>query len=70
MVTYAILFVVLIVGTTIVLSWPLGRYMKWAMDPEAPDAGTAGAFTKAFKRIGGRSHSERGRTGSATSSPC
>jgi potassium-transporting ATPase potassium-binding subunit len=54
MVTYAILFVVLIVGTTALLSWPLGSYMKWAMDPDAPDAGAAGRFTRAFKRIGGR----------------
>jgi K+-transporting ATPase ATPase A chain len=53
MVTYAILFVVLIVGGTALLSWPLGRYMKWAMDPDMPDAGRAGQFTQAFQRIGG-----------------
>ncbi|MCW5830964.1 MAG: potassium-transporting ATPase subunit A [Labilithrix sp.] len=35
----AILVVALIVGGTALLSWPLGRYMKWAMDP-APDAGS------------------------------
>ncbi|HEY7472875.1 MAG TPA: potassium-transporting ATPase subunit KdpA [Gemmatimonadota bacterium] len=33
----AILLVTLIVGGTALLSWPLGRYMKWAMDPD--DAG-------------------------------
>jgi K+-transporting ATPase ATPase A chain len=33
----AILFIVLIIGGTALLSWPLGRYLKWAMDP-APDA--------------------------------
>jgi K+-transporting ATPase ATPase A chain len=53
MVIYAILFVVFIVGTTALLSWPLGRYMKWAMDPNAPDAGVAGRFTHAFQRVGG-----------------
>jgi potassium-transporting ATPase potassium-binding subunit len=52
MVMYAILFVVFIVGTTALLSWPLGRYMKWAMDPDAADAGTAGRFTRAFKLVG------------------
>ncbi len=50
---YAILFVVFIVGTTAVLSWPLGRHMKWAMDPEAPNAGAAGWFTRAFQFFGG-----------------
>ena len=53
MVTYAILFVVFIVGTTALLSWPLGRYMKWAMDPDATDTGAAGRFTRAFQRVGG-----------------
>src|SRR5665648_40514 len=53
MVMYAVLFVVFIVGTTAVLSWPLGRYMKWAMDPNAPDTGTAGQFTRAFQFVGG-----------------
>jgi potassium-transporting ATPase potassium-binding subunit len=50
----AILFVVFIVGTTAVLSWTLGSYMKWAMDPDAPGTGAAGRFTSAFQRIGGR----------------
>jgi K+-transporting ATPase ATPase A chain len=49
---YAILFVVFIVGTTALLSWPLGRYMKWAMDPDASDSG-AGRFTRAFQFVGG-----------------
>jgi K+-transporting ATPase ATPase A chain len=53
MVTYAILFVVLIVGGTALLSWPLGRYMKWAMDPDMPEAGRAGQFTRAFQTFGG-----------------
>jgi K+-transporting ATPase ATPase A chain len=47
--TQAILFVVFIVGGTVLLSWPLGRYMKWAMDPVSPD----GACTRVFERVGG-----------------
>ena len=53
MVMYAVFFVGFIVGTTAILSWPLGRYMKWAMDPNAPDSGTAGQFTRAFQFVGG-----------------
>jgi K+-transporting ATPase ATPase A chain len=53
MLTYAILFVAFIVGTAALLSWPLGRYMTWAMDPQAPDAGVAGRFTHAFELVGG-----------------
>lgn len=52
MVTYAILFVVLIVGGTALLSWPLGRYMTWAMDPE-PAEPRAGGFTRLFQAVGG-----------------
>lgn len=50
---YATLFVVLILGGAAVLSWPLGGYMKWAMDPDAPGVGAAGWFTRAFHAIGG-----------------
>ena len=46
---YAILFVVFIVGGTALLSWPLGRYMKWAMDP----ASAPSAWTRTFQSIGG-----------------
>jgi K+-transporting ATPase ATPase A chain len=53
MLTYAVLFVLLIVGGTAILSWPLGRYMKWAMDPNQPEAGEAGWFTRTFQGIGG-----------------
>jgi K+-transporting ATPase ATPase A chain len=53
MLTHAILFVALIVGGTALLSWPLGRYMKWAMDPDAPDAGASGRFTRIFQLFGG-----------------
>lgn len=49
----AIIFVALIVGGAALLSWPLGRYMKWAMDPADPSAGVAGWKTRAFQAIGG-----------------
>jgi K+-transporting ATPase ATPase A chain len=48
----AILFVAIIVGGTAILSWPLGRYMNWAMDPDKPAGGTDG-WTRAFQRVGG-----------------
>jgi K+-transporting ATPase ATPase A chain len=53
MLAYATLFVVLIVGGTALLSWPLGRYMTWAMDPASPESGRAGGFTRAFQLVGG-----------------
>jgi K+-transporting ATPase ATPase A chain len=53
MFAYAILFVILIVGGTALLSWPLGRYMKWAMDPEMPESGHAGRFTRGLQIFGG-----------------
>ena len=28
---------ILIVGLTLALAWPLGRYMRWAMDPAEPE---------------------------------
>ncbi len=50
---YAILFVILIVGGTAVLSWPLGRWMKWAMDP-ASDAGPLRQkLDRLFEKIAG-----------------
>ncbi|MEQ1409349.1 potassium-transporting ATPase subunit KdpA [Neorhizobium sp. Rsf11] len=48
-----ILFVVLIVGGTALISWPLGRYMTWAMDPEGAASGRPNAFTRLFQSIGG-----------------
>jgi K+-transporting ATPase ATPase A chain len=63
----AILFVSMIVGGAALLSWPLGRYLKWAMDPEVPGdhnlllqvkqkvAGrVAGRFDRLFRLLGGR----------------
>ena len=53
MLAYQILFVVFIFGGLVLLSWPLGRYMKWAMDPDTPDSGRAGQFTRLFHAFGG-----------------
>jgi K+-transporting ATPase ATPase A chain len=49
---YATLFIVLVLGIPALLSWPLGRYLTWAMDPDASDRRGAG-FTRAFQAIGG-----------------
>jgi K+-transporting ATPase ATPase A chain len=35
---HAYLFTLFIVGGTALLSWPLGRYMKWAMEPTGAGA--------------------------------
>jgi len=43
------LFVALLLGGTALLSWPLGRYMRWAMDP----AGKRDGLTKLFQDIAG-----------------
>lgn len=48
----AFLFFALIVGGTVLLSWPLGRYMAWAMDP-APPVNRPNGWTRAFRAIGG-----------------
>ena len=48
----AALFVAIIVAGTAILSWPLGRYMTWAMDPDLPAGGPDG-WTRTFQRIGG-----------------
>lgn len=50
--TQAILFVLFILGGTALLSWPLGRYMAWAMDP-ARGQGKPNGFTALFQAIGG-----------------
>ncbi|MBD8554553.1 potassium-transporting ATPase subunit A [Rhizobium sp. CFBP 8762] len=48
----AILFVVMIIAGTALLSWPLGRYLAWAMDPAAGRKDRNG-FTGLFQAIGG-----------------
>ncbi len=49
----ASIFVALIVGGTALLSWPLGRYMKWAMDPGPSAGGWASRFDRLFGFFGG-----------------
>lgn len=55
MLIQSVLFVVLVVGGTALISWPLGRYMKWAMDPADPSSGLAGWKSRAFRAVGGPS---------------
>ncbi|HEY4273440.1 MAG TPA: potassium-transporting ATPase subunit KdpA [Candidatus Udaeobacter sp.] len=50
----AILFIALIVGGTAILSWPLGRCMKWAMDPDLARSAGAKKFDRLFQFFGGR----------------
>jgi len=54
----ALLLVLLIVGGSALLSWPLGRYLRWAMDPVALD-GPAGRFHRLFCALGGRLTAEQ-----------
>ncbi len=49
----AILFLILVVGGSAVLSWPLGRYLRWAMDPLVL-TGPSGTFDRWFRAFGGR----------------
>ncbi len=49
----AVLLIACIVGTTVILSWPLGRYMKWAMDPDPEANGFTGRFNRLFGLLGG-----------------
>lgn len=55
MLIQSLLFVVLIVGGKALISWPLGRYLKWAMVAAHPAAGVAGWKTRAFRAVGGPS---------------
>ena len=48
----AILLTTLIVGGTAVLSWPLGRYMKWAMDSTGGGPRRQG-LERLFERVAG-----------------
>ncbi len=49
----ASLLVVIVLGGTATLSWPLGRYMHWAMDPTLV-GGLAARFDRLFRAFGGR----------------
>lgn len=47
-------FIVFILLITAVLSWPLGIYMKWAMDPDVPESGWAALISQFFRGVTGR----------------
>jgi K+-transporting ATPase ATPase A chain len=47
-----LLLCILVVGGTALLSWPLGRYLKWAMDPSAA-TGWRERLDRTFERIAG-----------------
>jgi len=48
----ALLSILIVVGTAAALSWPLGRHLRWAMDPRPLD-GAAARFDRWFRAIGG-----------------
>lgn len=50
----AIIFMTLIIGGTALLAWPLGRYLKWAMDPDATTPGLRTKLDGIFLFIGGK----------------
>lgn len=49
-----ILLPILVLAVTALLSWPLGRYMTWAMDPAPPSlSGPRARFERLLSRLGG-----------------
>nr|WP_319483742.1 potassium-transporting ATPase subunit KdpA [uncultured Cohaesibacter sp.] len=50
MLTHSLIFASLIIGSTALMSWPLGSYMKWAMDPASDKPSR---FTDLFRQLGG-----------------
>ncbi len=50
----ALLFIALMVCSTTLLSWPLGKYMKWAMDPPEANHRLSNWKNRVFKFIGGK----------------
>jgi potassium-transporting ATPase potassium-binding subunit len=50
----AILTILIIVGGTVLLSWPLGSYMTWAMDPKRGGNDPAGRLNRLFESTAGR----------------
>lgn len=50
----ALIFILLIVGGTAAFSWPLGRYMKWAMEPAAGAGSLRKKLDRLFEHITGR----------------
>ena len=50
----AIVFIILIVGASAALSWPLGRYMTWAMDPGSGAGSWRQRLDRLFERTTGK----------------
>ena len=47
------LFITLVIVIPALLSWPVGKAMKWAMDPNDPEKGWRGRFTGLFRGVCG-----------------
>jgi K+-transporting ATPase ATPase A chain len=54
----AMLMLLLVVGTAALLSWPLGRYMRWAMEPTPADGRLPQTLTRGFHALAGRDSKE------------
>jgi K+-transporting ATPase ATPase A chain len=48
---------ILVICVTVLLSWPLGRYMRWAMDPAVPGPRRQ-RWERIFARVLGRAIDE------------
>ena len=51
---HALLLITFIVGGTALLSWPLGRYLTWAMDPDLSSGLWTCRFDRLFTTFAGR----------------
>ena len=51
------------IGATVALAWPLGRYMKWAMDPDG-----AGPNRQRYESIMHQNPQDSGRRAGKTGS--
>ena len=49
-----IFFITIILGTAVLLSWPLGRAMNWAMNPGAKVGGFRGGAERFLEKAGGK----------------
>nr|HVY54409.1 potassium-transporting ATPase subunit KdpA [Thermodesulfobacteriota bacterium] len=47
------LFITIVIVIPALLSWPVGKAMKWAMDPSDPEKGFRGRFTRLFRGVSG-----------------
>ena len=49
----SLLFITIVLAIPALLSWPVGKAMKWAMDPDEPLKGLRGRFTALFRGVSG-----------------